>query len=125
MSAEAWRAEVRTSRGRLIPAAEVVWMRCREVYIHAVDLDAGIGFDALKAPLVVALLDDIVDSLSAKPDCPSVSLRAPSGAWQLGSGAASTVIEGSGADLLGWLLGRSSGGTLLSADPIPTVPRWL
>ncbi|BEP14854.1 maleylpyruvate isomerase family mycothiol-dependent enzyme [Acidothermaceae bacterium B102] len=125
MPSAGWQAQVRTNSGRLIPAAEVPWMRCREVYIHAVDLDAGIGFDALSAPLTVALLDEIVGSLSAKSDCPSASLHAAGHAWQLGTGPTSGVIEGSGADLLAWLLGRSSGNTLVSADPIPTVPRWL
>ena len=37
-----WQAPVRSAVGRPIPAAEVPWMRVREVWLHAVDLDAGV-----------------------------------------------------------------------------------
>ena len=39
----AWDAEVRTAQGRSVPASETVWMRTREVWIHAVDLANGAG----------------------------------------------------------------------------------
>ncbi len=38
---EAWDARVRTAQGRDIPASNVPWMRTCEVWLHAVDLDAG------------------------------------------------------------------------------------
>lgn len=37
----AWVAAVRTAQGRTVPASETAWMRTREVWIHAVDLDNG------------------------------------------------------------------------------------
>ena len=40
----AWDAEVRTAQGRSVPASETVWMRTREVWIHAVDLVNGARF---------------------------------------------------------------------------------
>jgi hypothetical protein len=33
-----WTATVRSAQGREIPAAEIPWVRIREVWIHAVDL---------------------------------------------------------------------------------------
>ena len=33
-----------TAQGRHIPAEEIPWLRCREVGVHAVDLDAGVTF---------------------------------------------------------------------------------
>lgn len=36
-----WTHEVRTAQGRTVPASETVWMRTREVWVHAVDLDNG------------------------------------------------------------------------------------
>lgn len=57
---EAWRNEVVTAQGRTIPAAEIPWLRAREVAIHAVDLGVGVGFDDLPGGFVDALLLDVV-----------------------------------------------------------------
>ena len=43
----AWDVEVRTAQGRTVPASQAVWMRCREVWVHAVDLDTGKSFGAI------------------------------------------------------------------------------
>ncbi|MGH3391123.1 MAG: maleylpyruvate isomerase N-terminal domain-containing protein, partial [Actinomadura sp.] len=39
LSDEHWRTEITTGMGRAVPATEIPWMRCREVWVHAVDLD--------------------------------------------------------------------------------------
>jgi maleylpyruvate isomerase len=54
----AWDNEVVTAQGRTVPAREVLWMRTREVAVHAVDLDAGTGFGDLPAGLNAALAAD-------------------------------------------------------------------
>ena len=41
LTAARWEAEVRSALGRAIPAAELPWMRIREVWLHAVDLNTG------------------------------------------------------------------------------------
>ena len=56
---EAWRAQVRTAQGRLVPASETVWMRTREVWVHAVDLDNGASFRQFPPELVDLLLADV------------------------------------------------------------------
>ena len=128
----AWEHEVRTNSGRIASASVVPWMRVREVYIHAVDLDAGASFSDVPGDVVTALIDDAVQFLSAKPDCPVRALRAGDQHWQLGGGAEAdgTDINGSNIDgtataLLAWLIGRSGGEDLTSAGPLPALPRWL
>lgn len=62
---DAWSAEVVTAQGRAVPATEVVWMRTREVAVHAVDLGTGVGFADLPDDLNAALLADVVAKRSA------------------------------------------------------------
>ncbi len=54
-----WARLVRTAQGRMVPAVETPWMRAREVYVHAVDLDAGITFAQLPDDFLAALVNDI------------------------------------------------------------------
>lgn len=69
-----WRAQVRSAPGRAIPAAEVPWMRIREMWLHAVDLGAGATLDDLPDGVVDLLLDDVTAALSIKEGCPAVEL---------------------------------------------------
>ncbi len=123
-----WQAPVRTAAGRAVPAAEVPWMRVREVWLHAVDLDAGVGMTELPPDVVDSLLDDATGTLSAKEDCPAVRLLATDSelSWILGPDADPVVVRGAAAELLGWLIGRE-GAEHLRTDggSLPTLPRWL
>lgn len=117
-----WDAQVRSALGRAIPAAEVPWMRIREVWLHAVDLGAGAKPGDLPDGVLDLLLDDVTAALSGKDDCPSLRL-APAdrtGAWRLGpADQPAATVTGSAAELVGWLTGRI-------ADPTrPPLPRWL
>jgi maleylpyruvate isomerase len=116
-----WPAEVRSALGRAIPASEVPWMRIREVWLHAVDLNAGAAVDDLPTGVLDLLLDDVTAVLSAKEDCPSLELAPTdrSRAWRLGKGDAATRVAAPAADLVGWLTGR------LPGTGRPTLPRWL
>jgi maleylpyruvate isomerase len=119
-------ATVRSALGRAMPAAEIPWMRIREVWLHAVDLDAGISTRVFPARLLRELLDDVAGVVGAKPDCPPVLLRATDSEdrWTLGPEGARTEVEGTLADLTGWVSGRSSAG-LTAAAPLPRLPRWI
>ena len=55
----AWQTQVRTAQGRTVPASETAWMRSREVWIHAVDLDNGGSFTDFPPDLLDGLLTDI------------------------------------------------------------------
>ncbi|WP_433496956.1 maleylpyruvate isomerase family mycothiol-dependent enzyme [Sphaerimonospora sp. CA-214678] len=60
LSASDWEREIRTAQGRTVPASEIPWLRAREVMVHAVDLDHGIGFADLPDDFLEALVADIL-----------------------------------------------------------------
>jgi maleylpyruvate isomerase len=117
-----WEYPVRSALGRAIPVTEVPWMRIREVWLHAVDLGTGATVSDFPVGVVNLLLDDVTAGLSAKPDCPSVSLVPTDRdrTWQLRpSDDTATTVEAAAADLAGWLTGRAD------APDQPRVPAWL
>jgi maleylpyruvate isomerase len=127
LDGDTWAATVRSAQGRDIPAAEIPWMRIREVSVHAVDLGAGATFPDFPGGFIDLLLDDAADVLSGKENCPSVALR-PSDRdreWRLGPGTVSGVasITAPAADLAGWLTSRVAGSAL--PGEVPVLPRWL
>jgi 2,3-dihydroxybenzoate-AMP ligase len=123
-----WHNTVRSALGRPLPAVEVPWMRIREVWLHAVDLDAGAGLSDLPPEVVDALLDDATGTLSAKDSCPAAVLRPTDreGTWSLGPTADAVELTGTAADLLGWLIGRTDGDGVTASDgKVPVPPPWL
>ena len=122
-----WRAPVRSAVGRPIPAAEIPWMRVREVWLHAVDLDAGADVPDLPPDVVDTLLDDASGTLSSKDGCPAALLVATDRdrSWSLGPDDDPVVVRGTAADLLGWLIGRTGPERLTSPGTVPTPPVWL
>jgi maleylpyruvate isomerase len=122
LPAPAWGNEVRTAAGRRVPAAEVPWMRVREVWVHAVDLGAGVSFDAVPSDVADALLDDALAGIGKRPQAPAVTVRCTDspGEWRLGDGSAGEV-SGTHAALLPWALGRPSD----AATNWPVLPAWL
>jgi maleylpyruvate isomerase len=123
----AWGTEVRSALGRTIPAAEIPWMRVREVWLHVIDLAAGVTFTDLPAALTDTLLDDVTAALSARPGCPPVRVNPTDRdrTWRFGPETAQgpavppTVVEAPAAELLAWTTGRAP-----RAEPV-TLPRWL
>lgn len=59
LTPQQWQAQVLTAQGRTVPATEVPWMRAREVCVHAVDLDLGVGFEDLPDNFLRALAADV------------------------------------------------------------------
>jgi maleylpyruvate isomerase len=128
MAESAWCATVRTARGRSIPAADVVWLRCREVWIHAADLRR----DALlMAPdeVIDALLQDIRHHFSNIAEFPSLRLQLLDRGKNLALGGEQhdpVPVAGSAREILMWLTGRGSGGVVaLDGHALPTLPAWL
>jgi maleylpyruvate isomerase len=123
LDATTWQAEIQSALGRTIPAAEIPWMRVREVWLHTVDLATGTTCADLPADLVDTLLDDVTGTLATRPGCPAVRL-APTdrdATWQFGRAMADahTEVEAPAAELLAWTTGRA-----VRADPV-TLPPWL
>lgn len=117
----AWDARVRTAQDRDIPASNVPWMRSCEVWLHAVDLDAGVTVDDFEPDLVDALLDETATWFE-NHDCPPLRLEPTDRerVWTVGTGADATT--GSAAALLAWLVGRDDGAAL--SGPRPELPPW-
>ena len=118
LTPDQWHAPVRSALGREMPAADVPWMRIREVWLHAVDLGENVA--DLPGGVLDMLLDDVTGMLSGKDGCPAATLT-PSDrdrTWHLGADGGPPVT-GTAADLVGWLTGRAP------ATGRPALPRWL
>ncbi len=74
-----------TAQGRDIPAAQLAWLRCRELGVHSVDLGVGTDFDDLPPAFVEALTNEIL---------------------------AKRLAGGEGSTLAAWLTGRNLSGRL-------------
>ncbi|MEC4615572.1 maleylpyruvate isomerase family mycothiol-dependent enzyme [Tsukamurella tyrosinosolvens] len=122
-----WRAPVRTAQGRDVAAAETVWMRTREVWVHTVDLGAGARFGDIPPVVLDGLLGDIVAKWRGTGDGGRYVLRIV-GRDQLsvdpaGSSRDPVVVEGDLAAVTRWAAGRGAVGL---AAPVPGAPpRWL
>jgi maleylpyruvate isomerase len=113
----AWDVEVRTAQGRTVPASQAVWMRCREVWVHAIDLDTGKSFDDVPEDVLVALVDDVTKMWARRGQTPDLSFRAGERHW--GTGQALMTAELT--DLAGYVTGRRR-----DADgDRPPLPPWL
>jgi maleylpyruvate isomerase len=131
LSEQHWQASVVTAQGRTVPATEIPWMRTREVMVHAVDLDAGVGFAGLPEGFLAALVTDIVGKRTGADQCPWLRL-APTdhpGRWTLPAGgieADPVTVVGSLAALAAYLAGRGDHDvTRADGTTAPHLPRWL
>lgn len=127
LTAEQWQHTVQTAQGREVPAQQVPWMRVREVWVHTVDLGTGVTMAAAPPAAVDALVQDVLTMFELRGDHLDVVLRPAdrTTTWRSGSGA--VTVEGTAADLVGWLTGRLEDSARLDAGDgqLPPVPRWL
>ncbi|WP_340270332.1 maleylpyruvate isomerase family mycothiol-dependent enzyme [Aquipuribacter nitratireducens] len=131
---EAWDARVVAGQGREVRAAMLPWLRTREVWLHAADLDAPGGPEAALAGgpprLLHELLSDVTRTVGRAEACPPVRLEADDepGAWSLGPDAPDAVlVRGRAVRLLLWVSGRgpTTGLATATGAPLPVLPRWL
>jgi maleylpyruvate isomerase len=120
MPAHAWTAEVRNGQGRTVPAIEVPWMRAKEVWVHGVDLAAGLAFADLPADFCVALVDEVFGLFATRDQALDVTIVATDADRTWGSG--STAVQGPVAAVAAWLTRSDASG--LNGDP-PPPPAWL
>lgn len=75
---EQWQREVVTAQGLTRAAAEIPWMRSREVLVHAVDLGTGRTFADLPADFLAALTAEIKAKrgLADLPEGPAADVAA-------------------------------------------------
>ena len=119
-----WAAPVRTAQGRTVPASETVWMRTREVWIHAVDLDNGAHFGDFPDVVLESLLADIIEAWRRKGLGADLVLEV-TGAEPVAVGdGGGFPVRGPLPALVRWAAGR--GGVVVSSDgEVPLAPRWL
>jgi len=124
LPASAWQAQVRTAQGRLVPAEETAWMRTREVWIHAVDLDNGGRFGDFPAVVLESLLGDIVGMWRKKDLGAGLALEVEGRDPILVKDDAETtqVVRGDLPGVVRWAAGRGAVG-VTGGETAP--PRWL
>jgi maleylpyruvate isomerase len=127
MPREAWSARVKDVQGRDLPASDIPWLRAREMWIHAIDLDVGASFADLPAPMLAELITEVTAMMGDKADCPGLHLVAPGCTWATPDRPDAVTVSGPATELVAWLLGRSRGRALhcSSGGKLPTLPRWL
>jgi maleylpyruvate isomerase len=128
---EAWSHEVRTAQGRTVPASETVWMRTREVWVHAVDLDNGASFDQIPGEVLERLLQDISGAWQKRGEGKNLRLSVtgtPNGGTpDAGDPDAGDpdVVAGSLPELAAWASGRGARGVSSRRQPERPAPRWM
>jgi maleylpyruvate isomerase len=95
------------AQGRTVPASETVWLRSREVWLHAVDLDSDARFDQIPTDVLRRLIGDIHRAWTSRQDAPVPHLVCTDDDEEWGEpGSAKATVEGSMAALAGWATGR-------------------
>jgi maleylpyruvate isomerase len=132
MPESAWAHEVRTALGRQVAASETVWMRTREVWIHAVDLNNGATFADFPASLVDELLEDVLRvwrRRQTSEDVPNVTFVPTDRASRVvvdEHRSEAFTLRGTAAQLAAWATGRGIGGvSTTSGREVVDPPPWL
>ncbi|MFH5824868.1 maleylpyruvate isomerase family mycothiol-dependent enzyme [Georgenia sp. AZ-5] len=120
---EQWDRQVRTAQGRLVPARETAWMRTREVWVHAVDLDNGGSFHDFPPDLLDELVRDVLRAWERRGEGVDLTL-APAGREPIVLGEGGPTVLGALPDLVRWLTGRGARRLTGSAGELPQIPRW-
>ncbi|MBB1482621.1 maleylpyruvate isomerase family mycothiol-dependent enzyme [Tessaracoccus sp. MC1865] len=122
----AWERPVRTARGRQVPVTETAFMRAREVWVHAVDLDNGGSFLDFPTDFLEALLRDVIDSWERRGPEPAftLQLQETGRTFTIGSGEG-PIVSGTLPDAVRWMTGRGDRRLAAAGGALPTLPEWL
>ncbi len=121
-----WSRTVELRNGVTDTAARVPFRRWAEVELHHVDLGIGYELEDLPQEFTEREIGFLAERFGGHPEVPSTGLRSDSGrVWTTGGGAPGgpIAVEGSAADLLGWLAGRRDGSALVvKGGALPALP---
>ncbi|MEU8531119.1 MULTISPECIES: maleylpyruvate isomerase family mycothiol-dependent enzyme [Streptomyces] len=123
-----WDRKVELRNGVVDAARRIPFRRWVEVDLHHVDLGIGYELENLPDEFTEREIAFLADRWSGRPDVPPVTLTSHPGgpSWTTGGTEGTPVaLEGSYADLLGWLSGRGDKGAhlaVLSGDGLPELP---
>ncbi|WP_218712656.1 maleylpyruvate isomerase family mycothiol-dependent enzyme [Arthrobacter sp. BF1] len=118
---ENWSNKVVTAQGRTVPASETVWMRTREVWLHAVDLNNGATVTDIPEPVQQRVLQDITSAWKTRGTDAGLILRVDGSETHYGdiSNPDAVVVTGPLTKILGWAAGRTT------ITNTPTAPPWI
>ncbi|PTT58697.1 maleylpyruvate isomerase family mycothiol-dependent enzyme [Arthrobacter sp. HMWF013] len=134
LPADAWHHKVKTAQGRTVPAEETVWMRTREVWTHAVDLDNGATFSNIPVPVLARLLQDITSAWATRGTDAGLLIKVTDQQPQMAFGDtgadAPVVIAGPLAGVVRWATGRGTHAVTATQDgaalgTVPAAPKWI
>lgn len=126
LAPRAWASDVTTAQGRTVTAEETLWMRAREVWVHAVDLGSGAGFDDIPEPVLTGLLADITGKWRAAGTARGLVLEVEGAApfaLDGGTDGVPVTVAGPLHAIVRWAAGRGTTGLRTGGDTVP--PRWL
>lgn len=108
-----WSFTVVTAQGREVPAEETLWMRSREVWLHAVDLDVGGRLEDIPVPVLRRLLSDVAGMWNKRGELEGLTLSVDDSdsddqASYGHTERAPTSVVGPLPVLVGWATGRTS-----------------
>ena len=118
--ADAWAGAIRNMQGGEVPATVVPWMRAKEVWVHGVDLAAGLTFADVPADFCAALVDDVHALFAARDEAPDVTLVATDLDRTWGTG--NDTVQGPVSAVAAWLTRSDASGL---TGPVPAPPTWL
>ena len=98
-------------------AREIIWLRAREVMIHAVDLGGYVSFEDLPDDFLIAITDELIARRGTQPGHPAIALQAPEQRWNISGEGIPVVVNGTLPQIAAYVTGRSS------REPI--LPGWL
>ena len=126
---DAWSHRVRTIQGREVPASETVWMRSRELWVHAVDLANGAAFDDIPAEVLERLLGDVTGAWKTRGTDKDLVLRITDSlhTTELGDldSAKPDVVSGTLAGISRWATGRGIAQVSSNDGPVREAPQWI
>jgi len=130
---ETWHNPVRMAKGPEFPVSTTVWLRTREVWLHAVDLDSGATFDDFPPAMVDRLLGNVLSAWRGRAESEGLPhfIASPTdrGAAKVSSAdddPSAVVLRGTAVDLARWATGRGHlGVSTANGAPVPPAPRWI
>jgi len=127
MPEEAWQQSVVTAQGREVEATETLWMRSREVCIHAVDVNSGVSFSDLPEDFLVRLVGEAVARHSASGRESGIRIETEDGRiWEVPGIGGSAQVRGPLAGVAQWLTGRGTHGVeAAQGRSLPALGKWL
>lgn len=121
MPPHAWAATVRARQGHELAAADIVWMRCRECYVHSIDVDSGVEWREVPDDVLAGIVDEVFRAWDRRDAVPDVTIFVGDRDW----GTGSLAVQGSLEDVAAWVTGRSKGDGLRADGSLPELPAWL